>query len=180
MILAGDEIGRTQKGNNNAYCQDNEISWLDWEALDTELLDFTHRLIQLRADHPVLRRQRFFTGQVVGKGRKDVRWLRRDGREMTDADWGNHERQSLAMVLDGGLIPDRTSTGDRITDDTLAVLLHSSEDPCDWFLPPGRWEVLIDTAQPGEPSGTRSVASGDPLPVTPRSLVVLRLAMPPG
>jgi glycogen operon protein len=175
MILSGDELGRTQGGNNNAYCQDNEISWLDWDGADPELLAFTRRLIELRARHPGLRRRRFFTGKVVGRGRKDLYWLRRDGREMTNADWGNHERQSLAMILDGGLISDRTSTGERITDDTLAVLLHSSGEPCGWKLPPGTWEVILDTAHPGEEPGTRGVHHPDRLQVEGRSLVVLRL-----
>ncbi|MGA8014613.1 MAG: glycogen debranching protein GlgX [Candidatus Dormiibacterota bacterium] len=179
MVLAGDELGRTQRGNNNAYCQDSEISWLDWDTAETDLLDFTRRLIALRAQHPGLRRQHFFTGQVVGRGRKDVRWLRRDGEEMTDSDWGNHERQSLAMVLDGGLIPDRTHDGERITDDTLAVLLHSSEEPCEWQLPPGTWEVVLDTAQPEEEPGTRRLRQSTPLPVEGRSLVLLRLASAP-
>jgi isoamylase len=180
MLLSGDELGRTQKGNNNAYCQDNEISWLDWEHADDELLAFTRALIALRTSHPVLRRQHFFTGQVVGSGRKDVRWLRRDGEEMTDADWGNHERQSLAMVLDGGLIPDRTAEGERISDDTLAVLLHSSGDPTEWRLPPGTWEVVLDTAHPDPGGEPRVVHDGTPLHVEARSLVLLRLAVPPG
>jgi isoamylase len=180
MILSGDEIGRTQGGNNNAYCQDNEVSWPDWERADRALLDFARRVIALRADHPVLHRQRFFTGQVVGRGRKDVRWLRRDGQEMTDADWGNHERQSLAMVLDGGLIMDRTPTGEQITDDTLAVLLHSSEEPCEWQLPPGSWEVILDTALPEEAPGRRRLRPDATLHVEGRSLVVLRQAHPAG
>ena len=179
MILSGDELGRTQRGNNNGYCQDNEISWLDWRHADAELLGFVRRLIELRARHPGMRRQHFFTGQVVGRGRKDVRWLRRDGQEMTDQDWGNHERQSLAMVLDGGLISDRTRTGEPIRDETLAVLLHSSGEPSEWALPPGTWEVILDTAHPGEGSGTRVVRAPTPLQVQARSLVLLRLTDPP-
>ncbi len=180
MILSGDELGRSQRGNNNAYCQDNETSWLDWARADLEMLAFTRRLIDLRARHPGLRRRHFFTGKVVGwRGRKDVRWLRRDGQEMTDPDWGNHGRQSLAMILDGGLIPDRTGTGERIVDDTLAVLLHSSGDACEWDLPPGTWEVIVDTAHPAEGSGARTVRPPDRLHVEGRSLVVLRLAEAP-
>ncbi len=178
MILSGDELGRTQMGNNNAYCQDNEISWIDWEHDDAELFRFTRRLIALRAAHPVLRRQRFFTGRVVGGGLKDVRWLRRNGVEMTDEDWGSHERQSLTMILDGGLIADRTATGERVVDDTLAVLLHSAEDPCEWDLPPGEWEVLLDTAHPAEDLAARRVPHGGRLHVEARSLVVLRLVTP--
>jgi glycogen operon protein len=179
MILAGDEVGRTQQGNNNAYCQDNEVSWIDWQHDDPVLFGFTRRLIALRAAHPALRRQHFFTGRVVGGGLKDVRWLRRNGVEMTDEDWGSHERQSLTMILDGGLISDRTATGERIVDDTLAVLLHSSGDACEWDLPPGTWEVILDTAQPGEKPGTRGVRTPERLQVEGRSLVVLRLSQPP-
>jgi len=179
MILSGDELGRSQGGNNNGYCQDNETSWVDWAAADQELLAFTRRLIELRARHPVLRRRHFFTGKVVGRGRKDVRWLRRDGEEMIDPDWGNHDGQSLAMILDGGLIPDRTATGERIYDDTLAVLLHSHDQGGGWTLPPGSWEVLLDTADPAEGPGTRVVGDPAPLHVEGHSLLVLRLAVPP-
>jgi isoamylase len=180
MLLSGDELGRTQQGNNNAYCQDSELSWLDWEGADTELLEFTRRVIELRIHHAGLRRQRFFTGQVMGRGRKDVRWLRRDAQEMTDADWNGNERHSLAMVLDGGLIADRTPHGERIGDDTLAVILHSGTDPCEWVLPPGTWEVVLDTAAPVEEPGPRVLHPPAPLQVEGRSVVVLRLAVPPG
>jgi len=179
MILAGDDVGRTQQGNNNAYCQDSALSWIDWQHDDPMLFNFTRRLIALRGEHPALRRQHFFTGRVVGGGLKDVRWLRRNGVEMTDEDWGSHERQSLAMILDGGLISDRTATGERIVDDTLAVLLHSSEDACAWDLPPGTWDVILDTAHPDERPATRVVRSPDRLHVEGRSLVVLRLGEPP-
>jgi isoamylase len=175
MLLSGDEMGRTQQGNNNAYCQDSELSWLDWGNADAGLLAFTKRLVALRHEHPVLRRQRFFTGQVVGKGRKDVRWITRDGSEMTDADWGQHERSSIGMILDGGLIPDRTPTGEPIHDDTLAVLLHGAEEAEGWVLPDGRWEVLVDTDRPDEEPGTRHVDTAGTLDVVPRSVVVLRL-----
>ncbi len=106
MLLGGDEIGQTQGGNNNAYCQDNEISWLDWEHVDEDMLAFTERVIDLRAGQPVLRRQRFFHGQV-GRGvrRKDIAWFRRDGEEMRDEHWGNDQRQSLGALLNGELDP---------------------------------------------------------------------------
>jgi isoamylase len=178
MLLSGDEIGRTQQGNNNAYCQDNEISWLDWAGADERLCDFTRRLITLRREHPVLHRQRFFEGQL-GRGhrRQDIAWFRRDGLEMTDRHWTSGERQSLGMLLNGDLIPDRGSRGERITDDTLLVLLHSHHEDTLWRLPTGwgtRWEVMLDTARPDEPPGVRTVAPGDALDVTSRSLVILR------
>jgi glycogen operon protein len=178
MVLSGDEIGRTQQGNNNAYCQDNEISWLDWEHADEPLRAFTQRLIELRRAHPVLHRQRFFTGQL-GRGhrRKDIAWYRRDGREMTDRHWTSGDRQSLGMLLNGDMIPDRGPRGERIVDDTLLVLLHSHHEGTVWQLPTGwgaRWEVLVDTARPDEAAGTRTVGAGEPLEMVARSLVILR------
>jgi len=178
MILSGDEMGRTQKGNNNAYCQDNELSWTDWTHVDAAMLRFTQRLIALRAQHAVLRRQRFFQGQV-GRGhrRKDIVWFRPDGREMQDRHWGNQQRPSLGMVLNGDLIPDRGRRGERIRGDSLLVLLHSSHEDITWQLPTGwgaQWEVILDTAAPDEPAGERRCAEGERLPVVARSLVVLR------
>jgi len=178
MLLNGDEIGRTQQGNNNAYCQDNEISWLDWEEADASLRAFTQRLITLRREHPVLHRQRFFEGQI-GRGykRKDIAWFRRDGREMTDRHWTAGERQSLGMLLNGEMIPDRGPRGEAITDDTLLVLLHANHEDTLWQMPAGwarSWEVLVDTALPEDAAGTRTVGAGEALPVTARSLVILR------
>jgi glycogen operon protein len=180
MLVAGDEIGRTQHGNNNAYCQDNEISWLDWASADGSLLDFTRRLIALRADQPVLRRQRFFDGQVGrGQRRKDVVWLDDEGAEMSEAEWDDESRRSLAMLLNGDEIPDHTADGRQIRGDTLLVLLHSHHVDIAWKLPRGwgeRWEVLIDTAAPEAAAEPRVVAVDDELRVTARSLLVLRRA----
>ncbi|HEV3123360.1 MAG TPA: glycogen debranching protein GlgX [Candidatus Dormibacteraeota bacterium] len=178
MLLTGDEMSRTQRGNNNAYCQDNEISWIDWRKQDATMLAFTRRLIQLRAEQPVLRRQRFFQGQV-GRGtrRKDIGWFRRDGLEMTDRHWGNEARQSLGMLLNGDLIPDRGPRGEPIVGDSLLILLHSNHDETAWQLPTGwgaEWDVILDTAAPAEPPGTRRCTQGGALTVTGRSLVVLR------
>jgi glycogen operon protein len=179
MLLSGDEIGRSQRGNNNAYCQDNEVSWLDWRNADHSLLRFTRRLIGLRRDHPVLRRQRFFQGQL-GRGhrRKDIAWFRRDGTEMSDRDWSSAQRMSLGVLLNGELIPDRGPRGERINDDMLLVLLHSHHDDTVWKLPTGwgdTWEVIIDTARPDEIPGARWLRGGDgELKVAARSLVILR------
>jgi isoamylase len=180
MILGGDEIGRTQRGNNNAYCQDNEIAWLDWQDVDDSMLRFTRRVIRLRREHPVLHRQRFFEGQL-GRGhrRKDIAWFRRDGSEISDRDWSNAQRQSLGMLLNGDLIPDRGPRGERISDDTLLVLLHAHHEDTAWQLPSGwgdYWEVILDTARPDEAPGTRQAREGGPLQVVARSLVMLRRA----
>ena len=104
MLLAGDEIGRTQRGNNNAYCQDNEISWVDWtlDAPRSRLLDFARRMIALRRDHPVFRRRHFFQGRSVrGSGEKDIAWLKPDGTEMSDEEWNNDFARCLGVFLGG-------------------------------------------------------------------------------
>jgi glycogen operon protein len=182
MIVAGDEIGRTQRGNNNAYCQDNEISWLDWSAADAALLSFTRRLLALRAEQPVLRRQRFFAGQLGrGQRRKDVVWLDAEGAEMTESEWDDESQRSLAMLLNGDEIPDHTPDGRQIRGDTLLVILHAHHQDTSWTLPRGwgdRWEVLVDTAAPDAPDSGRVVEAAEPLPVTSRSLVVLRRVEP--
>jgi isoamylase len=177
MLVAGDELGRSQGGNNNAYCQDNEISWLSWDTVDQPLLAYTKHLIEIRAAQPVLRRQKFFAGQVGrGQQRKDVMWLTPGGVEMAEEDWDDPERRSLAMLLNGDEIPDLTADGQPIRGDTLLVLLSSHHDDIEWHLPAGwgeQWEVLIDTGS--EPtSETVTVKAADTLTVLARSLVVLR------
>jgi isoamylase len=178
MLVAGDDMGRTQRGNNNAYCQDNEISWLDWANVDEPLLDFTRRVIALRAAQPVLRRHRFFAGQVGrGQRRKDVVWLDENGAEMTEAEWDDQSRRSLAMLLNGDEIPDHTADGRQIRGDTLLILLHSHHKDISWKLPRdwgSRWEVILDTANPDRATPRRVVEASKALRVTARSLMVLR------
>jgi isoamylase len=178
MIVAGDEMGRTQRGNNNVYCQDNETSWLDWEDADAELLDYTRHLIALRAEQPVLRRQRFFAGQVGrGQRRKDVVWLDDHGVEMTEAQWDDESRRSLGMLLNGDEIPDHTADGHRIRGDTLLLIVHSHHKDKLWTLPSGwgdHWEVLLNTAHGTPPARARVIEAAKPLRVSSRSLVVLR------
>ncbi|MHB8507571.1 MAG: glycogen debranching protein GlgX [Candidatus Dormibacteria bacterium] len=178
MLLSGDEIGRTQEGNNNAYCQDSELAWLDWEQADTCLLEFTRRVISLRAEHHVLRRQRFFQGQIGRDSkRKDVAWFRPDGEEMTAAHWGDDNWKSLGMLLNGNEITDRGPRGEKLSGDTLMVLIHAYFEDREWSLPRGwgqDWEVLLDTANPEEESGARRLTEGESLVVEGRSLVLLR------
>ena len=112
MLLGGDEIGRTQRGNNNAYCQDNEISWYDWERVDEDLLEFTRRLIALRREHPVFRRRRWFQGRPI-RGTVDIGWFRPDGTEMDDDDWDAGFAQSIGVFLNGDAITDRDERGQR-------------------------------------------------------------------
>ncbi|MFC4426047.1 glycogen debranching protein GlgX [Deinococcus navajonensis] len=150
MILGGDEIGRTQRGNNNAYCQDNELSWYDWSDVDEDLLAFTRRLISLRKAHPALHRRKFFSGRTIrGEDVRDIMWLRFDGQEMSDEDWSNPQTQSLGLFLDGDGLDDVDESGNPLRDDDLLLLLSSSYVDLPFRLPDfqhcGEWELLLDT-----------------------------------
>jgi isoamylase len=173
MLLGGDEIGRTQGGNNNAYCQDNEISWFDWDRVDEDLLEFTRRLIRLRKDHPVFRRHRWFQGRPI-RGTMDIAWLRPDGLEMDDADWDSGFARSVALFLNGSAIPGRDDRGRRIVDDWFLVILNAHDDEIDWTLPDHRVErlqVVLDTA--GRHEEGLTVTAGKALTVAGRSCVLL-------
>src|ERR1051326_4715487 len=171
MLLGGDEISRTQQGDNNAYCQDNEISWFDWNLnqQQKELLDFTRGLIAFRAEHPLLRRRRYFEGLFQpGADIKDLTWFKLDGTEIKDEQWNDAELRWLAMRLAGEAIDEREAEGGRISDETLLVLLNASHEPRTFTLPESGgfekcvWERLMDTQQstPPTPSGeTYAVAA---------------------
>jgi isoamylase len=206
MLVGGDELGRSQRGNNNAYCQDNDISWVSWAEgpgdqdiaeTDGPLLDYTRQLIQLRASHPVFRRRRFFQGEPVS-GRRgqvgDIAWFTPGGEEMTDDDWSAGFAKSLTVFLNGDGISEPGPRGQRVRDDSFLLLFNASETDLKFEIPPARygeqWERVLDTAQPAEP-GTASVSAaaggapaappgpakpGDPLDVCNRSLQVLRRA----
>jgi isoamylase len=170
MLLGGDETGRTQHGNNNAYCQDNEISWLDWEDQDEALLEFTRRMIALRREHPVLRRRRWFQGVPI-RGSVDIGWCRPDGAEMSDEDWDSGIG-SVGVFLNGEAITDRDRRGRRVTDDSLLLLFNGHHEPIEWTLPKqwGEWwDLIVDTAAP-EREGN---VSEQHLPMAARSVVVL-------
>ena len=177
MLQGGDELGRTQKGNNNAYCQDNELAWQNWVNIDRELLDFTKLLVALRRQEPVLRRQHFFQGQVGrGQDRKDIAWLKPDGQEMSDHDWTAGGVHSIGMCLNGDLIPDRDADGSSIHGNTLLVLFHSGSESITWDIPDAfgkQWEILFNTAeqQQREPSILNAPAT---LSLVDRSIVLLR------
>ncbi len=179
MLLGGDESGRTQGGNNNAYCQDNEISWYDWDRPDEDLLTFTRRLIELRGEHPVLRRRRWFQGLPI-RGTVDLGWFRPDGVEMSDDDWAGGIAHSVGLFLNGEAITDRDRHGQRVTDDSFLVLFNAHHDPIDWTLPKQWatcWEVILDTAGPDREGEVLDGAAV--LGVTGRSLVMLRRREPP-
>jgi isoamylase len=181
MICAGDEMGRSQGGNNNAYCQDNEISWLDWELseADRELLEFARRIAHLRHDHPVFRRRNFFQGRRIrGSELEDITWFRPDGGEMMDEEWNSHTIRSFAMRLGGDAMVEWSEFGERVTDDTFLVLFNAYPEEVLFTLPSSRaevqWELVFDTNAPEEQQGDRIVPGGDELPLAGRSLVVMR------
>jgi isoamylase len=186
MLLSGDEIGRSQKGNNNAYCQDNEISWLDWK-LDRprrELLDFTRFLIRLVRQHPVLRRRHFFQGRRIrGSEVKDLAWFRTDGKEMSDDDWNNPETRCFGLRLAGDAIEELDERGNRIGGDTLLILLNAHHEAVTFTLPAHRrkvrWQVVLDTDDPHPGKMKRwTMRGGEAYEIKARSLVLLSLPKP--
>jgi len=167
MLLAGDEMGRTQQGNNNAYCQDNEVSWLDWEdaGKQQDLIDFTRALSELRRVHPVFRRRRFFSGQAAsGRGLQDIVWLTPAGQQMTDRDWNTGYARSLAVFLNGDAITEPGPRGDAVRDQSFLLLFNANREPVSFTLPDGRyrpgWEVLISTAAAAGSAGSPETATG--------------------
>jgi isoamylase len=178
MLLGGDELGRTQHGNNNAWCQDNEISWFSWELDDERkaLLEFTKRIIRFRAEHPVFRRTRFLEGRAVGDSPlPDIWWFRPDGRRMTRRDWQWTEAHRLGVFLNGDAIDELTPDGERIEDDSFVLLFNAFHEPVVFTLPPPRfgrrWTSELSTAdgEVGEVFPARGL-----VPLEGRSTVVLR------
>ncbi len=154
MLAAGDEIGRTQQGNNNAYCQDNEISWVDWGRAEQfgDLLEFTRQLIALRRAHPVLRRRRFFQGRPIrGRDVKDIAWFRPAGREMTDQDWNAHHSRTFGVRLAGAASDEQDEEGRDVAGDTIYLAFNADHERVRFVLPVSgdgdRWERILDTAQ---------------------------------
>jgi glycogen operon protein len=178
MLLGGDELGRTQHGNNNAWCQDNEISWYDWDLgpPEDELLDFTRRLIQLRNDHPVFRRTRFLEGREMGSGLPDVWWFRPDGRKMAQRDWQHVDAHTLGVFLNGQELPERTRDGRPIGDHSFILLLNAHYEPVEFKLPARRfglrWEIVLTTTD--DDGEGQVLPPRAPITVVDRSLVLLR------
>jgi len=179
MIAHGDECGRTQRGNNNAYCQDNELSWVDWsfDAAQRELLDFTRGLVRLRRDHPVLRRRRFFKGAGSRDGLGDLTWFRPDGNPMQDSNWDWDEARAVAVFLNGEAISEPGPTGERIVDDSFLVLLNGHYEPLEFCLPDPRygtvWTVAVDTAGPADGGDETELKAGGRVLLEARSTLVL-------
>ena len=181
MLLGGDEIGRTQQGNNNGYAQDSEVSWFDWQ-LDRrkrQLLAFTRALIRLQKGHPVLRRRRFFQGRLIrGSPTKDLTWFGLDGSEMTDEQWQAPGVKTLGVQLAGDSLEERGPRGERINDDTLLLVLNADERPVAFVLPnheaAKRWEVVFDTVHPTFTAAHGEFDGGAVYRVAERSVVCLR------
>jgi len=181
MLLGGDEIARAQRGNNNAYCQDNETSWFAWPPTGTaaRLLDFTRRLIRLRLDHPVFQRRRFFQGRRIhGSAVKDLSWLRPDGTEMTEEEWGNWHSRCLGLELAGDAIEEVDDEGLPLRDNTFLILLNAHDEAVPFVLPKHQprmeWEPLLDTRDWEPVLAGRLFKGGEPYPLEGRTLAVLR------
>ncbi len=174
MLLGGDEFGRSQGGNNNAWCQDNDISWFDWEHCDQDLLEFTRRLLDLRRAHPVFRRTTFFEGK--GELLPDVWWMRPDGRRMTRRDWDNLESRAIGVFMNGDELHTETLRGEEVRDDSFLVLFNAFFEEISFRLPARRfgtrWELVLAT---GDWHGERLV-SGAEVSIESRSLAVFRRA----
>jgi glycogen operon protein len=181
MLLHGDEIGRTQRGNNNAYCQDSDISWVDWSMVDEDLLDFTRRMLELRAEHPVFRRRRFFTGKPQDDGLPDIAWLNADATEMGEEDWTTPSVRPLLVFLNGEGITEPGLRGEEIVDDTFLLLLNPGHEDVAITLPDGlmgkQWQLVLDTATGFvDSAGAPLVAATSAHPLVARSLALFRRA----
>lgn len=178
MLLGGDEIGRTQQGNNNGYCQDNEISWFDWQTADMKLLAFTKKLIQLRKDHIVFRKHKWFQGRALhGSGIKDIAWVTPEGNEMTERDWQKGFVKSLGVFIHGEAVPGITPRGEPIDDDTFYLIFNSRDSAVPFVLPSfnGKftWRKILDTAQVDESGLDKRYVVGDKVVVEAFSLMLL-------
>jgi glycogen operon protein len=181
MLLHGDELGRTQRGNNNGYCQDSELTWIDWDTVDEDLLAFAKDLIRLRTEHPTFRRRRFFHGRPVrreeGAPVPDIDWFTPAGDRMTEDDWDAHYARSIAMYLNGHGIRETDERGEGIVDDCFFLAFNAHDEPMDFSLPTseyaGAWTTVLDTAERGELEADE-IKPGETVTVGARAMVVLR------
>ncbi|HEU4551634.1 MAG TPA: glycogen debranching protein GlgX [Chitinophaga sp.] len=178
MIVAGDEAGRTQQGNNNAYCQDNEISWLHWDQLDQELLHFTQQLIHFRLKHPAFCRRRWFRGHPVDTSTvKDIAWFLPEGKEMTDENWDTDFARSLGVYLNGLGLGSRNAKGEPVVDDSFYIIFNAHHDSLSFTLPPAsygeQWHVVLDTGQPEVKEKRQMYKYNSTMQIGGRSIVIL-------
>jgi isoamylase len=178
MLLMGDEFGRTQFGNNNAYCQDNEISWVDWSKMDNDLLRFTRKIIRLTRNHPTFNRRRWFQGQLIkGEGVTDIAWMLPDGTEMEQKHWEESHAKSLAMYLHGKGIRSLDPQGRQIVDDTFYVIFNAHYEQVMYTLPDEKygssWIKLLDTNEPDYENHSKVFEPGENLILEGRSVVVM-------
>ncbi|MEN3316982.1 MAG: isoamylase [Mycobacterium sp.] len=182
MIVHGDELGRTQQGNNNVYCQDNELSWIDWAQADTDLIEFTRAVSALRTAHPVFRRRRYFSGKPVGRrgdgGQPDIAWFAPDGSQMTEDDWESSFAKSIAVYLNGLGIPDLDVRGQRVTDDSFVLCFNAHYEPIEFSLPPKEfgpaWVPVIYTADTTTAGEAKPLTAGATVAVDARAVLVLQ------
>lgn len=184
MIAHGDEMARTQDGNNNVYCQDNETSWMDWELADKNaaLMEFTKRLITIRRNHPVFRRRRFLAGGPLGSevGDRDIAWLVPSGKLMGQSDWDFAFGKSLMVYFNGKAIQEPDARGQRIEDDSFIMMFNAYHEPIDFTLPDTEfgpaWKLIVDTnVDTGYPDEAKTLRAGDSITVEARSTLILRL-----
>jgi glycogen operon protein len=181
MLCHGDELGRTQQGNNNGYCQDNELTWIDWQAADEGLIAFTRQIATLRREHPTFRRRRFFDGRPgTGKGEAalpDIGWLRPDGSQMSEEDWDSGFGRAIAVFLNGAGIQGTDDRGEPISDDSFLLCFSAHHEPIDFLLPGDaeqiNWQVVLDTATSAVVEA-KPLDAGTSLTVQPRTLVVVQ------
>jgi isoamylase len=182
MIVHGDELGRTQQGNNNVYCQDNELSWIDWAQADTDLIEFTRAVSALRTAHPVFRRRRYFSGKPVGRrgdgGQPDIAWFAPDGSQMTEDDWESSFAKSIAVYLNGLGIPDLDVRGQRVTDDSFVLCFNAHYESIEFSLPPKEfgpaWVPVIYTADTTTAGEAKPLTAGATVAVDARAVLVLQ------
>jgi glycogen operon protein len=178
MLLGGDELGNSQQGNNNAYCQDNVISWVDWSNVDTELLDFTKNLVKFRQSHPVFRRRKFLTGSEAD----ELGWFTPAGTPMTQDNWADSSALALTIYLDGADDPDPAPDGTPLLDDDFLVLVNAWWEPMEFVIPETLsrqlWLAEIDSYDPAAPAAAAQRHPGDRVTLGPRSISVLRAPRP--
>jgi len=184
MLLGGDEIGRTQQGNNNAYCQDAPLSWYDWDHVDDKMLAFSKDLIRFRRNHPVFRRRGWFIGRAIhGNKVKDIAWFTLDGDQMAEEDWGLGCAKSLGIFLNGATIPNPNPRGEPVTDDNFYLIVNAHHEPLPCILPRARWGRVwikeFDT-ETGWPESEELFQAGATIQIASRSLMVLRRFSWPG